>query len=180
MPEPVQKMMAQTQSLMQTLVDTETAEGALLSAIAEGRAFSAGAKVAIGAGGTGAIRLENPAGSGRTIMIFRFVFASDMDDVDVQFVKNPTQAGGTVVEPFGLNFIQSVEPVAAVHSGVDILSAGTLLSPLLLLGARVSAIRDLPLVIGPGMSAAAQLSIGALANADFYGSVFWYEKDIQA
>lgn len=174
MAKSTQALIAQQHNLVKRLVDAATAEGALLTAVAEGNAYAAGAKIAA-SGGDGAVLLRNPANSNTMLTIFKFTLSSDMT-VDMWFVRDAgLLAGSSVNKPFNLNWASPNTAKANMHSGVGILDGGETLSPVLNLPADTNYEMQLPLIIPPGSSAAIMMSIGSHPNADFYSSMFWYE-----
>lgn len=135
-----------------------TAHSSLGNDVSAGLIFTAGDEVTLAAAQAGALVIENPSASGKTIIILSFsVYSSANESIDVVFFENPTVTGGTVLTPFNHNFGSATTSSAIVTAGQGIISLGTELH------AHVRTTRDnsfsfmgAPLVVPPGTKLALQ------------------------
>lgn len=140
-----------------------------------GRIRTAGGKVSLSAGQTGAFQLSNPAGSGKVFTVANFYLACDMN-VDVSFSFDSVLGGTPVVlSPFNPNRASSGAASAVTRSTTGGASGGTLLSPVYRIPANIPMMQDFPVVLLPGQSVETRIAIGALSNAAFYVSATWAE-----
>lgn len=146
--------------------------------VAAGIVYTAGNELSLAAGQAGAFAIENPAGSGKTLVILGFTLRQDTTtSLNVQFYENPTVTGGVVLTP--INHLRG-GPASGmvVTSGQGILSGGTVLDA----DARV--VRDEgirydgpPFIVPPGTTLALQTTApsGLTGGAVISGNVVYKE-----
>lgn len=140
-----------------------------------GRVRRAGGKMALTTSQTGVFQIMNPVGSGKVFTIWGFTLASDAT-VDFQFSFDAT-LGGTPVDhvPYSPNRAVTSSTSALVKSTTGGATGGTILSPIHRIVANQETVRDFNVVLTPGQSMDARITMGAVSMAAFYVTCSWSE-----
>lgn len=141
-----------------------------------GRYRSAGGKQPVGSGATGCLQIANPSGSGAVVTITEFMLTCSQN-ADVTFVFDATVTNPTLITPFNPHRAYAAAPtLAVVRRGGSGYTGGTVLSPVYRLAADRSLDKPYTLVLMPGQSVLAAISVPTLGSADFYASSTWVEE----
>lgn len=144
--------------------------------VALGRFFTGGGKVTV-TDGTAVLQLENPAGSGRIIVLSQFFLTADTA-IDVQFTKNATVNTPTIRTSGNLNLSSAEVAVGVVRTGATGVTGGTNFSPIGRLSANITVAYTLPIILPPGTSVAATFAASGLTGIGCYASAAWSEINL--
>ena len=141
-----------------------------------GRVRAAGSKLSGASGGTGYYCRTTPTGSGKVVTLNDFTLATD-NASDVAFRFDTVLASATTLTAFAPNRAVAGSTVAvAATSTAAPTAAGTTLSPIYRLAANIALHQDFPVVLAPGQSVAAVVTVPALGTATaFYVTASWIE-----
>lgn len=94
-----------------------------------GNVYTCGVTRNVAAGTDEHFVIENPAGSGKTIVILGFFVRTSLsaDVLPITFIEDPTIVGATALTPINHNFLSANTASATVEVGTAVATGGTVL-----------------------------------------------------
>lgn len=145
--------------------------------VQEGKAYAAGGQADGAAGGSVSANIDNPAGSGKNVIIAGWQLATTTD-VEVEYIHEGVSTG-TVRPAFNFNHYFEAQPAVAVaRVGSNVLTGGTTLSPIGRITSNAPVGYDFMVIIPPGHSFALSAATPGLTTFTLYVTAFWYEEPV--